>query len=116
MAKFCTKCGAQLPDTANVCSNCGAPLNGGVPMYGPQKTFNMSSVIAGILDKLSLIFVILAGVAFLYYFIFAIVDASDAMAEEFRVFLNVFSAGIASAARYLFYAAVTSIGAKLLKK
>ncbi len=24
---FCTKCGAQCPDGANVCGQCGAPLN-----------------------------------------------------------------------------------------
>lgn len=24
--KFCTKCGAQLPDNARFCSNCGAPI------------------------------------------------------------------------------------------
>lgn len=25
--KFCTQCGAKLPDNARFCSNCGAPLN-----------------------------------------------------------------------------------------
>lgn len=26
-AKFCTNCGAKLPDNARFCSNCGSPLN-----------------------------------------------------------------------------------------
>ena len=25
--KFCTNCGAKLPDNARFCSNCGSPLN-----------------------------------------------------------------------------------------
>ena len=27
MAKFCGKCGNQLEDTANVCDQCGTPVN-----------------------------------------------------------------------------------------
>ena len=32
---FCNNCGTQLPDNANVCSNCGTPVNGGAqqPQY-----------------------------------------------------------------------------------
>ena len=30
--KFCPNCGAQLPDTAGFCSNCGTPL-GAPPQY-----------------------------------------------------------------------------------
>ena len=30
MSKFCTNCGKELEDSANVCSNCGTPVNGTV--------------------------------------------------------------------------------------
>jgi hypothetical protein len=32
---YCSKCGTQNPDDANVCSNCGAPLYGARPDYYP---------------------------------------------------------------------------------
>jgi uncharacterized membrane protein YvbJ len=32
---FCTKCGQQLPDNANFCSQCGAPLREGVAKPAP---------------------------------------------------------------------------------
>lgn len=28
MAKFCTSCGQEIQEGANVCSNCGTPVNG----------------------------------------------------------------------------------------
>ncbi len=31
MSKFCTSCGTQLPDGANVCPQCGAPVNDTTP-------------------------------------------------------------------------------------
>ncbi len=30
MSKFCTKCGKEMDDNANVCSNCGTPFNGAI--------------------------------------------------------------------------------------
>ena len=29
MSKFCTSCGKEIEDSANVCSNCGTPVDGG---------------------------------------------------------------------------------------
>lgn len=52
---FCEKCGTQLPEGANHCSNCGAPVNGRatqnfnpVSNSGEQK----SRVVAGVLGIL----------------------------------------------------------------
>ena len=35
MSFFCPKCGTQLPDGANVCSNCGTPI--GAAPVAPQQ-------------------------------------------------------------------------------
>lgn len=35
--KFCTSCGSQIPDDANVCPNCGTPVNENVnPICAPD--------------------------------------------------------------------------------
>lgn len=42
--KFCPNCGAQLPDNAGFCSNCGTPL-GAPPQYQqPPKMSYMDKV------------------------------------------------------------------------
>ena len=114
MAKFCTKCGTQLPDEANVCSSCGASV-----AADAKKVDFVGLIVDGIAKVLSLaaiVFLALGAVGFLYEFIFAIVDASDAYTHGFRVFLNGFQGAIALAAKYLFYTVVTVIGSKLIKK
>lgn len=125
MAKFCSTCGAQLPDTANVCSNCGTPLASAQQPAAPQyqqpmgyarPAKSLTDVVVGLLNVAMIVFLALAAVGFLYYFIMAIVNASDAYTSEFRVFMNGFANAIATTARYSFYAVITAIGSKLIKK
>lgn len=52
---FCTSCGSQVPDDANVCPNCGKPLRAAAPQSGGSqvdlsgvtnafKTFNYTAI------------------------------------------------------------------------
>ncbi len=157
MAKFCGKCGAQMPDEANVCGNCGTPLM--VPAqpvqppvaqqpvqptycppvqpqysYAPPKpprvpgefTGKAVELVVKLLGVMVVVFAAMAAIGFLYGFIMAIVAAAG---ETVTIFGESFStgggfgafvAGLASALattmKYAFYAVVTAIGAKMLKK
>lgn len=121
MAKFCTQCGTQLPDNANVCSNCGVPLSAPVQYQPakPSKSFgetlnDAADKIAGLLNILAIVFVALAATAFTYHLIVSIVNAADY--ESFLVFTNGFASAIGTLAKYVFFAAVTAALSKLLKK
>ena len=145
MAKICGQCGAQFPDTANICGNCGAPLAAPAqpvqPQYqapaapyqyapvAPKKpaTETVTELVVKFLGVATLVFVCLAGVAFIYKFIAAIVGSSvtndimsafgaDSSSFSFGAFCGGVAEAIAAAAKYTFYAIVTTIGAKLLKK
>ena len=134
MAKICGQCGAQFPDTANICGNCGAPLAAPAqpaqPQYqapaapyqyapaAPKKPIveTVSDLVIKLLGVALIVFICLGAVGFLYEFIMAIVNASDAYSNGFRIFVTYFAGAIATAAKYAFYAVVTAIGAKLLKK
>ncbi len=42
--KFCSNCGNQVPEGANVCPLCGTPVGGGQPMpQQPQQNFNAAA-------------------------------------------------------------------------
>ena len=45
--KFCSNCGAQLPDNANFCGSCGARLGASQPQFNEQqpkqKMFSMDN-------------------------------------------------------------------------
>jgi len=127
MAKFCSQCGSQMPDQANVCTNCGTPL--GAPVQPvqyqqqaqPQPAKSFNELTTGLADKftsfftiVAIIFIALGATAFLYYFIMAIVDAADF--GEFRLFASGFAGAIASLAKYAFYAVVSVFCSKMLKK
>lgn len=131
--KFCSKCGAQMPDAANVCSNCGTPLMGAPMMYqqAPKKPLNETAdgaveKFAKFLGVIGFAFLIAGGIAFLYNFIMAIVsavgDSGTIMGVRYSTGggFSAFVAGVASAfdavIEYGFYAVVTFIGSKLLKK
>lgn len=101
---FCTKCGAQIPDGAAVCQSCGQAQPGAQQTYQPQQAvpqYNNAgpSLVSQVygkskskLEKLlilfSMIFFALAALALLYYFIIAIVNATDSWSGGFRVFLS----------------------------
>ncbi len=98
------------------------PVQQGYPQYPYQQyrrpagegVKNFVESFAKFLPKLAVIFTVIAAMAFLYHFIFAIIDAADA--EEFRIFCEEFVSGIAATAKYVFFAAMSVLGAKLLKK
>ena len=113
---FCTKCGAQIPDGAAVCQSCGQAQPGAQQTYQPQQAvpqYNNAgpSLVSQVygkskskLEKLlilfSMIFFALAALALLYYFIIAIVNATDSWSGGFSVFLSNFFTGVYHAATY----------------
>lgn len=143
MAKFCGKCGAQLPDEANVCGNCGTPLAAPAqPQYQAQPQYNYApraprvsgqftgkvvDLMVKMLGIMTIVFLGLGAVGFLYEFIMGIVNAVGETVEfygyavgntgsGFGGFVGGVANAIATAAKYAFYAIVTAVGAKLLKK
>ena len=113
---FCTKCGAQIPDGAAVCQSCGQAQPGAQQTYQPQQAvpqYNNAgpSLVSQVygkskskLEKLlilfSMIFFALAALALLYYFIIAIVNATDSWSGGFRVFLSNFFTGVYHVRRF----------------
>lgn len=90
---------------------------GYAPRPAGQGANGIVEFVAKILPVLTLVFICLAGVGFLYHFILSIVDSSkDYVTDSFRVFASGFATTISVTAKYLFYAALTTVGAKLLKK
>ncbi len=69
---------------------------------------------AKFLPKLTVLFMILAVLALLYYFIMAIVNA--AAYESFKTFCNGFAGAIGTAAKYILFAGVTAFFTKKLDK
>ena len=161
MAKFCGNCGTQVPDNANVCSNCGTPFAVAQPAqpvqpvqqpvqpaqpvytqrpvqpqytYAPPKPPRVPGQLTGaVVDKVEkllgvmvVVFAVMAAVGFLYGFIMAIVAAagetvtifgeSFSSGGGFGAFVSGFASAVATTMKYAFYAIVTAIGAKLLKK
>ncbi len=116
MAKFCTRCGNQMPDNANVCSNCGTPLSAPV-QYQQKSSFSFndfSDKLLGLINIVAIVFLLIGAAGFLYDFIMGIVDAAEY--DSLRSFLAGFAGAIATAAKYTFYSLVLSIGSKLIKK
>ncbi|MBQ5837581.1 MAG: hypothetical protein IIW39_02800 [Clostridia bacterium] len=71
--------------------------------------------IVKLLPILTLIFLCVGAAAFLYYFVMGIAD-SIGFGASFRNFFVGIKNGIASVAQYSFYAAITAVLSKLLKK
>ncbi|MFA6861417.1 MAG: TM2 domain-containing protein [Bacilli bacterium] len=38
MPKYCSQCGAEIPDGADFCPKCGASITGKAPLYTPENT------------------------------------------------------------------------------
>lgn len=128
---FCTKCGAQIPDGAAVCQSCGQAQPGAQQTYQPQQAvpqYNNAgpSLVSQVygkskskLEKLlilfSMIFFALAALALLYYFIIAIVNATDSWSGGFRVFLSNFFTGVYHAAVFSFMALALAVFKNRLK-
>ena len=101
------------------------------PSYQPKPKADIVSIIAKITSVLSLVFLIIAGVAFLYCFIMTIVCAASdkaQMAHDFYIytskgeksgfatFLDGFAWTISTTAKYLFYSGVLALIGKVSKK
>ncbi len=89
------------------------------PMYQPRP---QGAGIAGLVDTIIkfapiaiVVFLSLAAVGFLYYFISGIVNASN---YDFNadIFFSGIATGLGVAAKYVFYSLVTAFAAKFLKK
>ena len=40
--KYCTHCGAEMPDDATICTSCGCPLSGEKPSFNDNGAVNSS--------------------------------------------------------------------------
>ena len=89
------------------------------PQPAPKKQGNglngLVDLIIKLLPILTIVFLGIGATAFLYYFIMGIVDSVGWGASGMNIIYGIRN-GIASVAQYAFYAAVTAVLSKLLKK
>jgi uncharacterized membrane protein len=57
MARFCSKCGVQVPNNANTCPGCGrpAPSVGGGPAAIPAQSGGLADNVAGLLAYVTIV-------------------------------------------------------------
>lgn len=92
------------------------------PMYQQQPSLidkiygRRADSLQKILTILSMVFLIIAPIAFLYYFIIGIVYASDAYSQEFGVFLNYFFSGVYQTSMYFAFGAILAALKRIISK
>lgn len=76
MAKFCGNCGAELPEGARVCGQCGTPVDGagggnvpGVKIVDPQQAEKQKKLFKKILCAVVAVFVLIAAIRIVPNFI-----------------------------------------------
>lgn len=89
------------------------------PYAAPKKPGNFLNSIVDLIIKvlplLTFIFLCIGAAAFLYYFV-AGIASSIGMFSSFGYFFDGIASGISALARYAFYAVITAVLTKILKK
>ena len=84
------------------------------PQQPVKPSFNLVDLLVKIIPVLVILFAVLAGVAFLYYFIMGIVDW--ARYDAFTQFVDGIATGVARCGFNVFFAAVLAALSKIIKK
>ena len=82
--KFCTRCGAELDDNAEVCSNCGCPTELFRPAQNVQQPQAAVSSHSSGLDTAIKVFMILGCIAAAFAFLIPLIWAIPMTVHAFR--------------------------------